>query len=265
MCIIVIFIIILLFIYISLVIKYIYSKTIKIKNYDLNKDGVVVISNFLNNDEIIMINNMIENDNQLEIKKYIHNQKKNILNLVGLDYEFQDYIFILKKSQFNACHRDYNGKSFNKNQKHPSYTLLIYLHQMKKCLDIIPKSHKNNKVFDISITDITESIKCNIGDAILFNSDLIHSGSINKNQNNPRIQMKITHKDDRNTLYFYENYNKQLNNPSKYNNKIQKLQKHISCIFPIISKYTEKHDKNKNNNNDDNLIYKLFFAKLDNI
>ncbi len=54
MNIIIIFIIILLFIYISLVIRIIYTKTIKMKKYDLNKDGIIVISNFLNKDEIII-------------------------------------------------------------------------------------------------------------------------------------------------------------------------------------------------------------------
>jgi ectoine hydroxylase-related dioxygenase (phytanoyl-CoA dioxygenase family) len=262
---IIILIIILFFIllYISLVIRNIYTKTIKPKNYKLDRDGIIVIPEFLNINEVNMINNMVENNEQLEIKKYIHEQKKNILSLVGLDYEFQDYMFVIKKSQFNACHRDYNATFFNKKQKYPSYTIIIYLHKMDKCLDIIPKSHKN-KEYDINVTDITESVKCNVGDALLFDSNLIHSGSINKHQDNPRIQMKITHKDDRNVLNFFENYNKQLNNPPKYSRWFQRLQKHLSCVFPVISQYTQKYDKNKDTNNN-NFISKYFYTKLDNI
>jgi len=268
MNIIVILLIILLLLYISLVIRNIYTKTIKPKNYNLNKDGIIIIPEFLNLNEVNMINNMIENNEQSDIKKYIHEQKKNVLSLVGSDYEFQDYMFVIKKSQFNACHRDYNGTFFNKKQKYPSYTIIIYLHKMEKCLDIIPKSHKNKNEYNINLTDLTESIKCNVGDALLFDSNLIHSGSINKNQDNPRIQMKITHKDDRNVLNFYENYNKQLNNSSRYSRWIQRLQKHLSCIFPVFSQYTQKYDKNKDKNDinkENNFISKYVYTKLDNI
>jgi hypothetical protein len=245
-----------------------YNRNIDKNNYKLNNDGIIIIPNFLNIEEISMINKLLEeNKSNDNIKNYIHNNKKNILKLIGTDYEFQNYIFIIKKSQFNACHRDYNGQFFNENQKYPSYTLLIYLYKMDKCLDIIPKSHKNKDKNNLNITDLTESVKCNVGDAILFDSNLIHSGSINKNEDNPRIQMKISHKDDRyNALQFFENYNKQLNNPTKYSKWIQKLQKHLSCIFPIISQYTQKYDNNKNNdNNNHNIFSKYFYAKLDNI
>jgi hypothetical protein len=252
---------------ISLVIRIIYIKTNKPKNYKLDRDGIVVIPKFLNINEVNMINDMIEDNKQPNIKKYIYKKNKIISSFIGPDYEFQDYIFVIKKSQFNACHRDYNGTYFNKNQKYPSYTLIIYLHKMDKCLDIIPKSHKIKDDFDINFTDFTESVKCNIGDALLFDSNLIHSGSINKNQDNPRIQMKITHKDDRKILNFFENYNKQLNNPSKSPIWIQKLQKHLSCVFPVISQYTQKYDKNKDKNNkknNDSFISQFLYAKLDN-
>jgi hypothetical protein len=260
---IIILILIFILLYISLVIRNIYTKTIKPKKYKLDRDGIIIIPQFLNINEVTMINNMIENNQQSDAKKYIHSKKTYILSLVGFNYEYQDYMFVIKKSQFSACHRDYNGTFFNEKQKYPSYTILIYLHQMDKCLDIIPKSHKNKGEFDINLTDLTESIKCNVGDALLFDSNLIHSGSINAYQDNPRIQMKITHKDDRNVLHFFENYNKQLNNPSKYSRWMQRLQKHISCIFPVIGQYTQKYDINKNNNKD-NIISKYVYAKLDN-
>ena len=269
MNIIVILLVILLLLYISLVIRNIYTKTIKPKNYKLDNDGIIVIPEFLNIDEVNIINDLIENNKQSEIKKYIHEQKKGVLSIIGPDYEFQDYMFVIKKSQFNACHRDYNGTFFNEKQKYPSYTIIIYLHKMDKCLDIIPKSHKNKSEYDINLTDITESIKCNVGDALLFDSNLIHSGSINKHQDNPRIQMKITHKNDRNVLNFFENYNKQFNDPPKHSRWMQRLQKHLSCIFPVVSQYTQKYDKNKDSNNsnknNDNFISKYFYAKLDNI
>ena len=90
-----ILLIILIILYISLVIRNIYIKTNKPKNYTLNSDGIIIIPKFLNINEVNMINNMLENNKQLDIKKYIHEQKKSILSHVGSNYEFQDYIFII--------------------------------------------------------------------------------------------------------------------------------------------------------------------------
>lgn len=268
-----ILIIILFYIFITLILrKYIKKTNYKLNNINyildntkdildnakkaLDNDGIIIISQFLNSDELLYIKNLVDTDKSIEIKKYI--TKKNIKKYTNQDYEFQDYIFIIKQSQLNSCHRDYNSIFFNKNQKYPSYTLLFFLNDIDKCLDIIPKSHKTNKFFNINLTDFTESIKCNIGDAILFNSSLVHSGSINKNYKNHRIQMKISHKDDRyESLHFFENINKKLDRPEKKSYWYIKLEKHLSCLFPIFGKYI----KETNNN----IFSKYIYKKIDNI
>ena len=102
--------------------------------------------------------------------------------------------------------------------------MLIFLYPMDQCLDIIPKSHKNLHISIFNFSDITKSIKCGVGDVLIFNSSLIHSGSINnKNIHNPRIQLKISHKNDLDNINFYQNYNKILK--SEYN---------ISDITPVL-------------------------------
>jgi ectoine hydroxylase-related dioxygenase (phytanoyl-CoA dioxygenase family) len=246
------------------------------KKYNLENDGLVVIPKLLSIDNINKIKELIENKKYKKAKEIIlksNEIKKRIYDILGPDYDFHDYIFIIKKSQFHACHRDYNGDFFNSTQKYPSYTIIIYLENMDKCLDIIPKTHKHIMANAINITDFSESILCSIGDALLFNANLIHSGSLNKTELNTRIQMKISHKDDYNALNYFQQYNKILNTENKDPKWIKILQKHISCMVPSFSIITQQFDNNKysnntDNKNTDNIINKLLYnkyAKLNNI
>ena len=142
---------------------------------------------------------------------------------------------MIMKSNIHTCHKDNNGLFINKNQKYDSYTILFYLENMEKCLDVIPKSHKSKYKSIINLTDTTKSIRCKPGSAILFNAGLIHVGSFNKKENNIRIQMKVSHKDDFKTLNYYQNFNKYLNKENKMPLKIRKIQKHFSCQFPFLN------------------------------
>jgi ectoine hydroxylase-related dioxygenase (phytanoyl-CoA dioxygenase family) len=268
------FIIILLLLFISLVLRNLHKKINKTKDkkYNLEKDGITVIPKILTDEQADSIRQLVEDGYSLEAKNIILGSdviKSRIYEILGPEYEFHDYIFIIKKSQFHACHRDYNGDFFNSTQKHPSYTIIIYLEDMDKCLDVIPRSHKHVTNNVLNITDYTESVICGKGDALLFNANLIHSGSLNKSESNPRIQMKVSHINDRDdTLKFFQQYNKILNKESNHPKWSKNLQKHLSCIAPGISQLTQKFDNNKNresNDNMGNIISKLFYAKLDNI
>jgi ectoine hydroxylase-related dioxygenase (phytanoyl-CoA dioxygenase family) len=166
-------------------------------NYDFEEDGAVVIKELIPYEYVDIIKNMINSNQQIKAKEIMMNSpyvKAKILNYLDNSYIFHDYIFVIKKAQFHTCHRDYNGSFFNINQKYPSYTLLIFLEDMERSIEIIPKSHKSKELFSINLTDYTESIICRKGDAILFDANLIHSGSINNKQDNLRIQMKLSHK-----------------------------------------------------------------------
>jgi ectoine hydroxylase-related dioxygenase (phytanoyl-CoA dioxygenase family) len=158
--------------------------------------------------------------------------KKFISDNIGPDYKFQDYSMYIKNSPIHTCHKDNNSQIFNDRQKHPSYTVLFYLYPMDGCLSVIDGSHTlRNEMY---LTDPTSAIDCDVGDAILFDASLTHSGSVN-NADRPRIQMKLTHLDDIPSLDFFENYRKTLDKKNHIPESVQYAQKHLTCQLPIIS------------------------------
>jgi len=149
-----------------------------------------------------------------------------------VEYVYNDYMFALLGSQIATCHRDYNGTMFQTQLNRPTYTMLIYLSPMKSCLDVVPGSHettyRNNYLIDNS-----KHIRCSVGDVLVFDSNLIHTGSIiNESEINPRLQMKLCHTSDREKLSFLEDYYKVLNDTS--GNKVaMTVSKHLSCQYPV--------------------------------
>jgi ectoine hydroxylase-related dioxygenase (phytanoyl-CoA dioxygenase family) len=214
------------------------------KSYNIKNDGFSIYKNVFNTDEINKLLNHINNKEYKKCKEYlIKHPKLNSIIRKNLDnkYVFQDYIWIIIKSLVHTCHRDNNGTFFNKNQKYPSYTMLIYLEDMEKCLGVIPESHKDKYSYGININDQVKNIICNKGDIILFDANLIHVGALNHNkEDNIRIQMKVSHSDDLQSLYYYQNFNKILNNTNNVPFELKKMQKNISCLFPIVSDLTQK-------------------------
>lgn len=225
-------------------------------NLDLNKNGIIVIKNILNDNDInFLLNNEPKvNHNYITNNIYISNMIK---NKIGNNYYFHDYLFYIKKSKLHTCHRDGNSKYYNKNLNYPSYTILFYLSQMDKCLDVIINSHKKYK--KLYITDNTTSIICNKGDAILFDAGLIHAGSFNKFDNYPRIQMKLSHIDDFKIINFYNNYYSILNKDNNLNNNIKKIHKHISCQMPFLNDLFYKEINNYVINNKKSFLEKLYW------
>ena len=242
------YIIIFLFI-IILVLKFIvnfiiYEENILDRNSksSLEEDGFVLFKNILSHKEIKYLTNLCNEDKHKEAKHYLIYNKK-IQNLVKkqitLEYVFQDYIFVIKRSAIHTCHRDSNGDFFNDNQKHPSYTILFFLEDMEKCLGVIPKSHHDINSFNYNHNDEVQNVICQKGDGILFNANLIHVGALNSKEDNLRIQMKITHKDDIETISFYNNYNKILDQDNNMPFFLKKAQRKLSCMFPIFSNFTQ--------------------------
>ena len=252
--------IIIIFIFINYLFLY---KDKLLKNphkYSLNEHGFALYKNILDDNEINLIKKLSNDTNYKKIKEIILNNKKIILlknQTTNKDYIFQDYIYIIKKSSVHTCHRDNNGQFFNKNQKYPSYTMLIYLEDMDKCLGVIPKSHINYYYNSINIFDNVQNIVCNKGDVIIFNANLIHVGTMNKNDDNLRIQLKITHKDDIKNLIYFQNYNKILNEDNKLPKLLRKAQKKITCTFPIMSNLAQKDiiKSSRGSDNGDKISY----------
>jgi ectoine hydroxylase-related dioxygenase (phytanoyl-CoA dioxygenase family) len=215
------------------------------EKYDLHNDGIQLFKNVFNKHEIEELI-MLSNEKKYEDVKYrlIHNAKLlNIIqNVTNSQYIFQDYIWIIKKSVVHTCHRDNNGDFFNKNQQHPSYTMLIYLEDMEKCLGLLPNSHKNMNSYNINLFQDVVNIPCKKGDVILFNANLIHVGCINKKDDNLRIQMKVSHKDDIETLGYYQNFNKILDKDNHLPVFLRKGQQQLSCMFPIFSNLTQNEN-----------------------
>jgi len=216
--------------------------------YDLDKDGVCILHNIFSNEDLNSLKTDILNDENLQAKEKILNNYFLLHKLqekTDFSYKLQDYIWVIKKSSVHTCHRDNNGDFFNKNQKHPSYTLLIYLEDMNKCLGVIPKSHTSINSNNINVTDKVVNLLCNKGDVILFNANLIHVGTLEKNrEDHMRIQMKLTHKDDIDVLGYYENFNKILNKDNNIPFEIKKAQKNFSCVFPVLSNLTQRENIN---------------------
>lgn len=239
MIMIIILIIIVIFIFYSLFIK---KDNILLRQCDLEENGFCIIKNVLSDIEINSLKKMSEDNNYKEIKNSLinNNDLNNIINQkLGNDYGFQDYIWIIKKSTVHTCHRDNNGDFFNKNQKHPSYTALIYLEDMDKCLGVIPKSHLIKNSFGINMSDNLINLLCNKGDMIIFNANLIHVGTINKKHDNLRIQLKITNKEDLEALSYYQNFNKVVNTENSIPNTMRNAQLKLSCMLPFISDITQ--------------------------
>lgn len=213
-------------------------------------------------DEVIYIKHLSDKEENIKIKSFIHNHRgvqQKINELLGPEYVFQDYIFLLKKAQIHTCHRDNNGDMYNPQQKHPSYTIIFYLEPMKRCLDVIDKSHKSK--WGLFLTDASKSVPCTPGDAIIFDANLIHSGSFNDKPDNLRIQMKVSHKDDLQVLQFYEGYNKILDKRADNMGVIGKLQKHYTCQYPFLSDITnDVHHGKQEHNSTSKAFQQMFYG-----
>ena len=213
------------------------------QKYNLKRDGFCILKNTFSSGEIYNLTNHCEEENYKQTKDYLMTHKKLnklIQRNTSKDHVFQDYIFIIKKSSIHTCHRDSNGDFFNENQKYPSYTILIFLEDMEKCLGVIPHSHKDVNSYSINFSDPVSHLVCKKGDIILFNANLIHVGALNSKDDNLRVQMKVTHKDDIEAIPYYNNYNKILNEDNNMPFLIRKAQRKLSCLLPIISNLSQK-------------------------
>ena len=243
-----IFIVIIVYIFVSVITRYLIQVNIP-REHSLNNslfhDGYVLLDGIFDEQDIHAMRRYMKELNSEQLKSFLfaHEPLKQKLQqcissslLPAHEYEYQDYILLLNKSQIHTCHRDYNGDLYHKT-KFPSFTLLIYLYDMDSCLDIIEKSHKHIRHMPY-ITDISKHITCGIGDVLIFNSNLIHAGSvINKTESNPRIQMKFTHNDDRNVLSFYENYTKVIDDENHTSNIQKHFIKHTTCQHPFLFEF----------------------------
>ena len=176
-----------------------------------------------------------------------HGVRRKIRNIIGEGYEFQNYLLSIEKSSVSTCHRDENGQFFNKDLKHPSYTILFYLKQLNGCLDIVENSHTQSNILNFKPL---KSLECVPGQAILFDSDMIHSGTKHDTNDTTRIQLKLHHKDDVFPQYL-ENTKLRLD-ASKDSTGVSNIMRNLSCTLPFIS------DVTKNGQNTPEFIIRMF-------
>ena len=214
------------------------------KENDLDKNGFAIYNNVLTNDEIHKLNILCLDNNYKKTKDVLinHTRLNKLIKSIGSGYIFQDYVWIIQKSSVHTCHRDNNGDFFNEGQKHPSYTMLVYLEDMDKCLGVIPESHKNQYSYFIDFNGNLVNLPCKKGDVMIFNANLIHVGTLNKRDDNLRVQLKVTHKDDIDKIAYYQNFNKVLNKDNKMPMHIRKAQRNLSCMFPGFSNLTQSEN-----------------------
>ena len=218
------------------------TDVIQKRQYDLERDGVCLFPQVLSTKQIEQLKQECMKGQYKEAKEQLIHDKRLITLLqktLGNEYQFQDYIWIIQKSSVHTCHRDNNGDFFNKGQQYPSYTLLLYLEDMEKCLGVIPTSHKDVNSFNVNITNKVETLLCKKGDAILFNANLIHVGTIHSKDDHLRIQMKVTHRYDIPTLSYYQDFNKILKKDNTMPKELLQFQKNVSCMFPYLSNLTQ--------------------------
>ena len=173
-------------------------------------------------------------NNNTQLNEWIH------VNC-GKKYNLMDYVMFLENSVLHTCHRDNNGDRFNDIKPNKSYTMIIYIDDMQECLDVIPKSHRHD--VGIYAYDSTNTFLCNPGSIILFDANLIHSGSIFGKESNRRIQLKVSHDDDIEKLSFYQNYHKLMNKTNTNSFVSKAMQKHVTCQFPFVGDITQGNDK----------------------
>lgn len=254
-----------LIIIIVILLIYFYNRNSTIvKNYNeynLTNDGFKFMPGLLGISKVNEIKNLISKKNYLLVKDDITKDQclaSKILTQIGPGYIFQNYMLVIKKSAIHTCHRDSNGTLFNPELKNQTYTLLIFLENMDRCLGVIPKSHKNLNDNFINPSNNMISFTSKPGDALLFNSNIYHVGEINNKPDNLRLQFKICHFEDEKHISYYNNYFKILNQNNNYPKFIQIIQKNFTCFIPGVSNFSQGQIQTDSNQEDQSDISKLF-------
>ena len=215
---------------------------------DIIKHGYKLLQDVLTIEDIRFVQELWNKKDFIGIKSFCHTNKKlltSIQKILGEDYMLMDYIWYIENSVVHTCHRDNNSHlfKFNGNPRR-SYTMILYVDDMEKCLDVIPKSNNIGYGYTgMNIYDATNTILCKPGDLLIFDANLIHAGSLESNDKNRRIQLKVTHKYDIEKIGYYTNVERILDKHNTNSEFSKIIQKNLSCQFPIISDLTQDANK----------------------
>jgi hypothetical protein len=233
---------------------WIQSRTVRFVKAPQDGDSGYDVLTCLDEFEVRHALDLVENKKYRELQHAIQNNPRvlrEIEGVLGSDYVFQDYMLSLEKSAISTCHRDENGQMFNDRVVHPTYTMLFFLEPMDSCLDVIAGSHRRGDF--INVSQPLESVSCDPGQAILFNADLIHSGSINDSEDNHRrVQMKLIHKDDVGKIPQFDDYHKVVDASKSNSRWYTTFVRNASCTFTGVA------DAFKNGENAPDFMKKVY-------
>lgn len=196
--------------------------------------GYFIVENLLDGEQLKYILNLWKNKNYSDIKYYFKNKtiQDKIKNYFGENYIFIDYTYMIENSAIHTYHRDYTSSRNYNNLKYPSYTMILYLDESDTGLNIIPGSHKDN--YPLYILNKSKKIKAKPGSAVIFDADILHSGTPSINTSRHCIQFKIIHKDDVNKLKHLLDYHVLINRPNNKSLYIKYIETVFTRHFPII-------------------------------
>ena len=144
---------------------------------------------------------IVKNINSILNDNFDLNKKKKIIENISLkklpkDYIFLEYSYYIQGCSLSTFHRDVTSGQTTFNTKYPTYTAIIYEYD-GDFLSICKNSHKTYPfTFSLPL-----NISGNKNTLIIFNSDMLHAGIINKIGNNRKaLQFKVVHKYDYNKL-----------------------------------------------------------------
>ena len=212
----ILFIIILLYVlyYLFEVNEY-FELTMKVRT--LNKDGFCVLYNPL------------YATNTIDIPCI--NLKLDVYKLLPPNYVFIDYVYKIKNGSLSTFHRDVTSSQHLFKTKNPIYTLILYKYY-GHLLSLCPGS---NKTYPFVWSRII-NVEGKSGTAFLFDSDVLHAGSLNNCEKRDLIQYKICHKEDLPLLKHLDKVNTE--KIAKCNNSYsQVISRKLSYFFEMPINY----------------------------
>ena len=154
-----------------------------------------------------------------------------VMRVLPPNYVFIDYIYKIKNGSLSTFHRDVTSSQKIFKTKHPIYTLILYKYD-GYLLSLCPRS---NKTYPFVWSQIV-NIEGKAGTAFLFDSDLLHAGSLNNCETRNLIQYKICHKDDLPLLKHLDKV--RMEKVSKCNNSYsQVITRKLSYFFEMPINY----------------------------
>jgi len=192
-----------------------------IKNRTLNNDGFCILYN-----PNYASNTFDKPSNELA---------NDVLNNLPKDYVFIDYVYKIKNASLSTFHRDVTSSKNIYKTKYPIYTLILYKYDG----DLLSLCPNSNKTYPFVLSRIV-TINGKSGTAFLFDSDLLHAGTINNCKKRELIQYKLCHKDDLMLLSNLHNIRKEKTakcNDSYYEYYYQNIMRNFSYFFEFPINY----------------------------